>query len=158
MLGFFVFVGLVRPRSRGQVTLRNSDADAPPRIRTGGLDAPDDLARMIEGVRHARELLKTSPLRELITGEELKQGLDARDDYELTQGIRRELSVYHHACGTCAMGVRPEDGAVVDNHGRVHAVEGLFVADASIMPMIPAANTNLPAVMIGERIAATMTA
>ena len=155
---FFFLVGLMRPKSRGDVALRSRDPNAPPRIRTGGLDAAVDLARMIEGVRHARELLHTPPLRELITGPELKLGLDANDDEELTRAIRRELSVYHHACGTCAMGMRPEEGAVVDNEGRVHGVEGLLVADASIMPMIPAANTNLPAMMIGERIAATMTA
>jgi choline dehydrogenase-like flavoprotein len=155
---FFVFVGLMRPRSRGRVGLRSRDADAPPGIRLGGLDAAEDLSRMIEGVRHARELLHTSPLRELITGPELKLGLDASDDGDLAHAIRRELSVYHHACGTCAMGTRPEDGAVVDNHGRVHGIEGLIIADASIMPMIPAANTNLPVMMIGERIAATMTA
>jgi choline dehydrogenase len=155
---FFLFVAVMRPHSRGRVTLRSRDANASPRIQTGGLHAPEDLARMIQGVRHARELLHTSPLRELITGPELKVGLDASDDDELARAIERELSVYHHACGTCAMGVRPEDGAVVDSRGRVYGVEGLLVADAAIMPMIPAANTNLPVMMIGERIAATMTA
>ena len=151
---FFFFVGLMRPRSRGRVALRSSDPTAAPRIYMGDLSHPDDLARMVEGIRHARELLATEPLRSLVTGTELKPGRDLTSDAELQEAITHQIGVYHHASGTCAMGVDPDAGAVVDSRGRVHGIEGLYVADTSVMPNIPAANTNLPAIMIGERIAA----
>jgi choline dehydrogenase len=151
---FFVFVGLMRPRSRGRVTLRSIDPLAAPRIYMGDLAHPDDRARVVEGVRHARELLHTSPMRELVTGDELRPGAAATSDADLADAINRQIGVYHHASGTCAMGPDPDDGAVVDARGCVHGVDGLYVADASIMPNIPAANTNLPTIMIGERIAA----
>ena len=113
----------------------------------GGLREPDDLARMIEGVERARELVRTPPLSGLLIGEELRPGPG-----DLETAVLREVGVYHHASGTCAM------GSVVDNEGRVLGVDGLRVVDASIMPTIPAANTNLPTIMLAERIAAMMTA
>jgi choline dehydrogenase len=143
---FIVLVGLMRPRSRGTVSLRTPDPVAPPRIVLGGLREPEDLARMVEGVERARELIRTAPLSALVSGEELRPGPG-----ELDAAVLREVGVYHHASGTCAM------GSVVDNEGRVLGVDGLRVVDASIMPAIPAANTNLPTIMLAERIAAMMT-
>ena len=144
---FIVLVGLMRPSSRGSVSLRTLDPNAPPRIVLGGLREPDDLARMVEGVERARELVHTAPLSGLVVGDELRPGPG-----DLETAILREVGVYHHASGTCAM------GSVVDNEGRVLGVDGLRVVDASIMPTIPAANTNLPTIMLAERIAAMMTA
>ncbi len=143
---FIVLVGLMRPRSRGSVSLRTLDPAAPPRIVLGGLREADDVARMVEGVERARELVHTAPLSGLIVGDELRPGPG-----DLEAVVRREVGVYHHASGTCAM------GSVVDNQGRVLGVDGLRVVDASIMPTIPAANTNLPTIMLAERIAAMMT-
>jgi choline dehydrogenase len=151
---FFLFVGLMRPKSRGHVRLRSTDPNDAPRITTGDLGHADDLARMVEGIRHARDLLHTRPLCELVTGSELKPGADAKSDDELADAIAHQVGVYHHAAGTCAMGGDPDTGAVVDARGSVHGVAGLHVADASIMPNLPAANTNLPTIMIGERISA----
>jgi choline dehydrogenase len=151
---FFCFVGCMRPRSRGTVSLRSRDPNAAPKIATGNLSHADDMARMIEGIRHARRLFDTKPLRDVVLGAELKPGADARADDELEQWLRANIGVYHHGAGTCAMGTDPADGAVVDRHGRVHGLDGLVVADASIMPNIPAANTNLPTIMIAEHIAA----
>lgn len=150
---FFLFSSVLRPRSRGWVKLRSADATTAPRIRTGDVDHPDDLARMVEAVRHARDLVRTPPLRELMRGEELTPGDDVRSDEDLGAAIRTGVNVYHHACGTCPMGPAADSGAVVDASGRVHGIENLVVADASIMPAVPAANTNLPTIMIGERIA-----
>jgi choline dehydrogenase len=150
---FFLFSSVLRPRSRGSVTLCSADPTVAPKIRTGDVDHPDDLARMIEAVRHTRELFRTSPLRELVRGEELKPGVDVGSDEELAAAIRADVNVYHHACGTCPMGPAVDEGAVVDASGRVHGIEHLVVADASIMPNIPAANTNLPTLMLAERIA-----
>jgi choline dehydrogenase len=153
---FFLFVGLMRPRSRGRVWLRSADPSVLPHIRMGDLNDPDDLARMVEGIRHARDLLRTAPLRDFVTGAELKPGADATSDADLAAAIIEQIGVYHHASGTCAMGASPEAGAVVDARGKVYGVDGLVVADASIIPDIPAANTNLPTMMIAERIAAFM--
>ena len=150
---FFMFSSVVRPRSRGWVKLRSADATAAPVVRTGDVDHPDDLARMVDAVRHTRELFRTSPLRDLVCGEELRPGNDVRSDRELEAAIREGVTVYHHASGTCPMGPNVEDGAVVDASGRVHGIENLVVADASIMPNIPAANTNLPTMMLAEHIA-----
>jgi choline dehydrogenase len=151
---YFLFVGLMRPRSRGRVTLRSANPLDAPRIHMGDLSHPDDLARMVEGIRHARDLLRTQPLAGFVTGPELKPGADAAGDDALADAIAHQIGIYHHAAGTCAMGAHPDSGAVVDSHARVHGVAGLYVADASIMPNIPAANTNLATIMIGERVAA----
>ena len=72
------------------------------------------------------------------------------------QAIRDTVVHYYHPVGTCAMGSSPEHGSVCDAKGRVFGVEGVVVADASLMPQIPRANTNLPAIMIAERIALTL--
>ena len=137
---FIIAVGLLRPQSRGTVRL---DQDNQPRITLGGIAHPDDRARMVEGIERARELARTPPLDKLITGKEL-----GPDEVDVSDAVR----VYHHACGTCAM------GTVVDSQARVLGVDGLRVVDASIMPTIPAANTNLPVMMLAERIAAMMSA
>jgi choline dehydrogenase len=150
---FFLFSSVMRPRSRGSVKLRSANATIAPVIRTGDVDDPGDLARMVEAVRFMREMFRTSPLRELVRGAELAPGNDVRSDAEVEAAIRAGVAVYHHACGTCPLGPTVSDGAVVDSAGRVHGIEDLVVADASIMPTIPAANTNLPTIMLAERIA-----
>jgi choline dehydrogenase-like flavoprotein len=78
--------------------------------------------------------------------------IDARPD-GLRPGNVELPGTYHHVVGTCAMGPTTERAAVVDTGGRVHGTEGLFVADASVMPDVPSANTHLPTVMVAERIA-----
>jgi len=80
------------------------------------------------------------------------------DTAGLARSIRERAGSYHHPVGTCAMGPNPSDGAVVDAHGAVHGISGLSVADASVMPTIPAANTNLSTIVIAERIAQWLSA
>jgi choline dehydrogenase len=82
---------------------------------------------------------------------------DGQDDSELHSYVLANVRTYHHPTGTCAMGPDPKN-AVVDSSGHVHGMERLVVADASIMPEIPSANTNMPTVMIAERIAAALAA
>ena len=77
----------------------------------------------------------------------------ARDDVA-TKWIRNSAWTYHHPVGTCAMGLDPAAGAVVDPDARVHGVDGLSVADASILPEIPSANTNIPVIMVAEHVTA----
>jgi choline dehydrogenase-like flavoprotein len=142
-------VSVIKPLSRGSVKLRSADLAASPRIDPGHLRHEADLRRMAEAVREARRLYHTPGLSGLIAGPELAPG----DSPSLEAAIRARVDTYHHPVGTCRMGPDPESGAVVDGTGAVHGVAGLVVADASIMPDIPAANTNLPTIMVAERIA-----
>ena len=81
-------------------------------------------------------------------------GADATTDDELTAAVRAGCEIYQHPVGTCRMGAADDPDSVVDERGAVHGVRGLSVVDASIMPSIPAANTNVPTIMIAERCAA----
>jgi len=155
---FFIGVSVVKPRSRGRLWLRSPEPQAPPAIDPAILRDPDDMRRAVEGVRAARELLHTRPLAELVEGPEIGPAPGVADDDAagLARQIRATYGTYYHPVGTCRMGPDPERGDVVDANGRVHGVEGLVIADASIMPDIPSANTNLPTIMIAERLAAAM--
>ena len=145
-------VSVVKPLSRGSVKLRSSDSADAPRIDPGYMTNPSDLSRMIEVVQEARRLCRQGPLAKLIAGPELAPG--AGDGSDLGAAIRSRVDTYHHPVGSCRMGLDPDAGAVVDAKGRVYGIDGLRVADASIMPDIPSANTNLPAIMLAERLAA----
>jgi choline dehydrogenase-like flavoprotein len=142
---------LVSPHARGQVWLRSADPTDKPRIITNALGPPEDLASMLAGMRLAREIAGQSPLRETIV-KELKPGPDAVDDEELAADLRRRLMLIYHPVGTCRMS-DTDEAAVVDSQLRVHGLEGLRVADASIMPVIPGGNTNAPTIMIAEKAA-----
>ncbi|KAA2267210.1 FAD-binding protein [Solihabitans fulvus] len=150
--GFTLMAGLVRPASVGRITLPARNIDGPPLIDPRVLSAPADLAALVAGVELGRKIGAASALRpwgaaELYPG----QGVD------LAEYVRRTVTTYHHSAGTCAMGVDPDVGAVVDPRLRVHGAAGLRVADASVMPTIVTGNTNTPTIMIAER-AATMIA
>jgi choline dehydrogenase len=151
---FGIVAGLLAVRSRGSVRLRSPDPADPPRIDIAHLRHPEDMTRMIEATRHARQLSRTPPLAAFVTGAELAPGPAISDDdtTALARSIRERVGSYHHPVGTCAMGPRPGDGAVVDARGAVHGIGRLWVADASVMPAIPAANTNLTTIVIAERI------
>jgi choline dehydrogenase-like flavoprotein len=157
---FGIVAGLLAVRSRGSVRLRSADPADPPRIDIAHLRHPEDMTRMIEATRHARRLSHTPPLAGFVTGAELAPGPAISDDDTagLARSIRERVGSYHHPVGTCAMGPSPDDGAVVDAFGAVHGIARLRVADASVMPAIPAANTNLSTVVIAERIAQGLSA
>ena len=101
--------------------------------------------------------LSDTGLRMLTGGAHSLADLVADDDL-LTEHVRNNVAGTFHACGTCRMGAREDADAVVDPAGRVHGVAGLRVADASVMPTVPRANTNLPTLMIAEKLAASMQA
>ena len=142
---------LVSPQARGQVWLRSADPADKPRIITNSLAPEDDVASLIAGVRLAREIAGHSPLKQIIV-KELKPGPDAVDEEDLAADLRRRLMLIYHPVGTCRMS-DTDQAAVVDSHLRVHGIEGLRVADASIMPIIPGGNTNAPTIMIAEKAA-----
>jgi choline dehydrogenase-like flavoprotein len=113
------------------------------------------MARMIEATRHARRLSRTSPLAGFVTGAELAPGPAISDDD--TAGLGRSIRDVRAHTTTRWEPARwdpaPSDGAVVSPRGAVHVISGLWIADASVMSAIPAANTNLPTIVIAERIA-----
>jgi choline dehydrogenase len=152
----FVGFSVVSPRSRGRLRLRSADPGDPPLIDPAHLRDPHDLSRAVEGLRRARQLLRMAPLADFVAGSELTPapGIPDEDQAGLAAALQASPNTYHHPVGTCRMGPDPSDGAVVDARGRVHGTDRLWVADASIMPDIPAANPNLTTVMIAERIAA----
>jgi choline dehydrogenase len=154
---FSLPVAVMDPRSRGSLRLAGPDPRAVPILDHGYLTDPDDhdLAVLLEGVTLARSLTRQAPLVDLI-GEELRPGARVLDHNALRSAIRIGGQHYYHPVGTCKMGPATDPLAVVDASGRVHGLEGLVVADASIIPVIPRANTNIPTVVIGEKIAATL--
>jgi choline dehydrogenase len=153
-------VSVVKPRSRGCVKLRSTDPADAPRIAPAHLADPCDLRRIVQAVREARRLSRQAPLAELLAGSELAPGagIGDADEPALAAAVRSRVQTYHHPVGTCRMGPDPGAGAVVDTGGGVYGIARLRVADASIMPDIPAANTNLPVIMVAERLAALMAA
>jgi choline dehydrogenase len=154
--GLELYVALMKPLSRGTLQLSSKDPADPPRIDSGFLTDPADTARLVNGVRVARRLARTKPFSELAL-QELFSTSDVAEEESAAQLetlVREKARTYFHSVGTCRMGPTVDEGAVVDPRARVHGVEGLFVVDASIMPDIPAANTNLPTLMLAERCAA----
>ncbi|MDE3086570.1 MAG: GMC family oxidoreductase N-terminal domain-containing protein [Acidobacteriota bacterium] len=152
---FGIVAGLMAPRSRGWVRLTSGKPEDPPRIHLAHLTDPDDLERMLDAVTEARRLAKSEPVASVVEGEELSPGPSCPSDDRaaLAEWVRGSVSTYHHPVGTCAMGPDPGEGAVTDASGSVHGVGRLTVADASIMPTIPTATTNLPTIMVAEHIA-----
>ncbi|MGZ4609386.1 MAG: GMC family oxidoreductase [Actinomycetes bacterium] len=152
---FGVVTALLAPRARGSVRLRSNDPTDPPRIDAPLLSHDEDRARMVDATLLARRLSRTSPLRDFVRGPELAPGPAIVDDdvAGLTRSIQSRVAPYHHPVGTCAMGPDPQAGAVVDARGAVYGVDGLWVADASVIPVVPSAGTNLTTIVVAARIA-----
>lgn len=147
-------VACMTPRSRGWLKLRSSDPHALPLIdhRYISDDAGHDRDVLVAGVQIARNWTSQPALRDLL-GAELAPGSDALSEADIAHWIEKTVSHYYHPVGTCAMGAASDPMSVTDGRGKVHGLDNTFVADCSIMPVIPRANTNIPAVVIGERIA-----
>ena len=148
--GFTLAVVLLTPRSSGTVLIRSADPRTPPAIDPRYLTDPDgeDEATLLRGVRLARRLLAQEPLASFVDGEILP-GEDARTDDELRAHLRALSQTLYHPAGTCRMG--SDAAAVVDPHLRVRGIDGLRIADASVMPVLPRGHTNWPTVMVAER-------
>ena len=131
--------------------LSNADSHSAPIIDTGYFtDSEDsDIGVMMDGIESARKVAGQGPLVELI-GEELEETAKMVS----AEDVRRNSVHYYHPVGTCKMGPESNPDAVVDARGKVYGVDNLYVADASIMPIVPRANTNLPALMVAERVVA----
>ena len=125
----------------------------PPRIELNLLDHPLDVARMIEGLRLCRAIAEHEAMSPFLAAVSLPTPAVFDDDEALGAYARSMVAGWYHPVGTCRMGPTLEGGSVVDDHLRVHGVEALRVVDASIMPRITKAPTNLTAIAIGERAA-----
>jgi len=148
--GYSCHVCLLRPKSRGSVTLASLDPMAAPRIDPAFFDDADDMARMVRGFRLMRDILRQPALRGL-GGQEQARSAGARSDAEIEAFIRRFADTIYHPVGTCRMG--SDALSVVDAELRVHGLQGLRVVDASIMPRIVGGNTNAPIIMVAEKAA-----
>jgi choline dehydrogenase-like flavoprotein len=147
--GFGCHICLLRPKSHGSVTLNSADPLTPPRIDPRFYDHPDDLEVMVKGFKITRRIMDAEPLSKWRTAEMYSESVRSDDDI---RGILRNRSdTVYHPVGTARMG--SDGGAVVDPKLRVVGVEGLRVADASIMPTLIGGNTNAPSIMIGEKAA-----
>lgn len=149
--GFSMRVGPLNPESRGWIGLRSADPAAPPLIQPNHLQSAADCRTTIAGIRMVRDVV-AQPAFAAYRGAELSPGDAVQSDGELTRWLRANAMTTFHPVGTCRMGTDPM--AVVDARLAVHGVEGLRVADASVMPVIVSGNTNAPAIMIGEKAAA----
>jgi len=140
----------LRPESRGTITLRSADPLAHPAIAPNYLATPTDRATLVAGIRIARTIARTEPLRGVIL-EELRPAAGLESDDEFLDWARGNSTTIYHPTGTCRMG--PDAASVVDPRLRVRGVRGLRVADCAIMPEITSGNTNAPAMMIGAQAA-----
>jgi choline dehydrogenase len=134
----------MKPLSTGRVRLRSRNPQEPPLVERGFLSREEDLAPLLEGIELARAIGAAEPLRDWIAAELSPGEMDAE------RYVRETIRNYFHPAGTCAL------GTVADTHGRVFGTDGLYVADASFMPTIPRANTNLTTAAIAEKIAAEL--
>lgn len=150
--GLTLGVVLLQPRSVGTVTLRSADPREAPAIDPRYLTDPSgqDVRTLLHGLRLARRILAQEPLAHFVA-DELLPGASARSDDELLAHLRERSQTLYHPAGTCRMGSDPL--AVVDSVLCVHGIEGLRVADASVIPRLPSGHTNWPTVMIAERAA-----
>lgn len=146
--GFTLRVGPVNPESRGEITLRSADPSMPPKILANYLQTDFDKRTMIDGIRMTRDVIAQKAF-DPYRGRELAPGPDKMSDTELIEWLRATAMTTFHPVGTCRMG--NDTMAVVDARLKVRGLDGLRVADASIMPIISSGNTNAPAIMIGER-------
>jgi choline dehydrogenase len=145
-----ITVSLVFPRSRGEITLRSADPLAPPVIRANYLQEQADVNALVRGVKLARYFGEADSYADL-KGEEMLPGVAMKSDADLATFARRDSDTIYHGAGTCKMGPAQDATAVVDPSLRVRGVDGLRVADGSIMPEVVNATTNAACVMIGEK-------
>lgn len=148
--GFSLHVCLLRPKSRGRVSLASSDPSDAPLIDPAFLEDDRDLEKLYQGARLTQRLMQSAAFDD-IRGKPI-YGTEEQDEARLKEDIRNRADTIYHPVGTCKMGT--DKMAVVDERLRVHGLKGLRVIDASIMPQVISGNTNAPTIMIGEKGAA----
>jgi choline dehydrogenase len=152
---FYLDPILLKPASRGTVSLRSANPEDAPRIKLPGLTEEVDVTRLVEGYERAVDLANRPEIRRLAS--ESAPSLPT-DRSELRRRVIDNAYSLPHVVGTCRMGPSADVGAVVDHRGRVHGVDGLYVIDASIIPDPPAGFPHVITVMAAERIASHLAA
>ena len=148
--GFQAHVGPMRSKSRGFVRVKSPDPKENPRILFNYMSHPDDWEEFRACIRLTRELF-LQPAMEKYAGPEIQPGKEVVSDEQIDSFIRQHAETAYHPCGTCKMGATTDPLAVVDPECRVIGIEGLRVADSSIMPQVTNGNLNAPTLMIGEK-------
>ncbi|MGE3245458.1 MAG: GMC family oxidoreductase [Beijerinckiaceae bacterium] len=148
--GFAGTICQTRPESRGDITLKNADPFAAPRIRANYLSTENDKLTMRAGFRILRDVMNQKAF-DFMKSHEAQPGPQVQSDADVDAYVRQYAGTVYHPVGTCRMGMDEE--SVVDEKLRVREIEGLRVADASIMPTLVSGNTNAPSIMIGEKCA-----
>ena len=139
---------LLRPKSRGEVTLQSADPTDDPKIDPKFLSHPDDMRDMVAGYKKMMKVMNKEPLSKYTSGH-VQRPVDLDNDEDIEQAIREDADTVYHPVGTCKMG--SDEMSVVNERLKVHKVSGLRVIDASIMPTLVGGNTNAPTIMIGEK-------
>ena len=139
---------LLRPKSRGEVTLQSADPTDDPKIDPKFLSHPDDMRDMVAGYKKMMKVMNKEPLSKYTSGH-VQRPVDLDNDEDIEQAIREDADTVYHPFGTCKMG--SDEMSVVNERLKVHKVSGLRVIDASIMPTLVGGNTNAPTIMIGEK-------
>jgi choline dehydrogenase-like flavoprotein len=148
--GFTTIVYQLRPESRGRIELRSPNPADPPAVFPNYLATETDQRTIVDGLKLLRRIMATPQMQRLIASE-FQPGPGVASDEQLLAYARQRGGTVYHPTSTCKMGVDPL--AVVDPELRVHGLEGLRVADASIMPTVVSGNTNAATIMIGEKLA-----
>ncbi|MDC1444188.1 GMC family oxidoreductase N-terminal domain-containing protein [Gammaproteobacteria bacterium] len=139
---------LLRPKSRGEVTLQSADPTDDPKIDPKFLSHPEDMRDMVAGYKKMMKVMNKEPLSKYTSGH-VQRPVDLDNDEDIEQAIREDADTVYHPVGTCKMG--GDEMSVVNERLKVHKVSGLRVIDASIMPTLVGGNTNAPTIMIGEK-------
>jgi choline dehydrogenase len=148
--GFILHQDLLRPTSRGALTLASANSTDKVRLQFNYLSTEEDLRTAINGLKLARQIIAQKSFDDL-RGREIFPGSDSQTDKDLEGFLRSTVETDYHPVSTCRMG---HDGmAVVDGEMRVHGIKGLRVVDASVMPRLTSGNTNAPTQMIAARAA-----
>jgi choline dehydrogenase-like flavoprotein len=146
--GYAVSIVGLYPKSRGHIRLASADPLAYPIIDANLLSDPADVGPLLRGLQLARRIVTARPFARY-EGVEVQPGPSVNTEEGLVEYIRRGASTVHHPCSSCRMG--PDPNAVVDSQLRVHGIQSLRIADASVFPSIVGGNTNAPVVMIAEK-------
>jgi len=148
--GFFANVYQLRPESRGEILIRSADPREAPAIRPNYLSCARDRQVLRQGAKMLRQVFAQKAF-DRFRGPELSPGPGVRTDAELDAWIARSASTVFHPVGTCRMGA--DEASVVDGALRLRGIDGLRVADASVMPSLPSGNTHAPTMMVAEKAA-----
>ena len=153
--GVTAIMNILRSESTGSIHVASKSSHTQPAVRFNFLTAQLDCDVTLEAMRTTKRIM-TAPAMRDIAKDEIAPGVNIQADDELLDWVRKNAETTYHPVGTCKMGSDPM--AVVDDQLRVHGMQGLRVADASIMPTLTSGNTNAPSIMIGEKASRMMLA